>query len=100
MFLLGGGINGGRVHPEWPDLATQLPGPGDLPMLNNDRDILAPILPAKLPALTLRRSSPVTSFARCRSFPEHPQVAADSDPRACFALDARRFGPKDQIVTK
>jgi len=51
MFLLGGGIRGGRIHVDWPDLASQLAGPGDLPVLNNYRDFLAPILARLAPGL-------------------------------------------------
>ncbi|MEZ5301541.1 MAG: DUF1501 domain-containing protein [Verrucomicrobiales bacterium] len=45
MFLLGGGIQGGRSYGEWSGLSRELlEGPGDLPMLNNYRDALAPLL--------------------------------------------------------
>ena len=53
MFLLGGGVDGGSVEVEWPDLASQLAGPGDLPVLNNYRDILAPILTRQAPGTDL-----------------------------------------------
>jgi uncharacterized protein (DUF1501 family) len=61
MFLLGGGIKGGSVHVKWPDLAHQLAGPGDLPVLNNYRNILAPIL---------TRQAPTTNLSTV--FPNHP----------------------------
>jgi uncharacterized protein (DUF1501 family) len=45
MFALGGGVKGGRVLGGWPGLAQEkLEGPGDLPVWNNYRDVLAPIL--------------------------------------------------------
>ena len=51
MFVLGGGVKGGRVFGglrpggPWPGLKPEmLDGPGDLPVWNNYRDILAPIL--------------------------------------------------------
>jgi uncharacterized protein (DUF1501 family) len=45
MFVLGGGISGGRVLGGWPGLqAESLEGPGDLPVWNNYRNILAPVL--------------------------------------------------------
>jgi uncharacterized protein (DUF1501 family) len=51
MFVLGGGVKGGRVFgglrpgDPWPGLKPEmLDGPGDLPVWNNYRDILAPIL--------------------------------------------------------
>ncbi len=58
MFLLGGGIAGGKVHVEWPDLATQLAGPGDLPVLHNYRDLLAPILTRQAPGTDLAKVFP------------------------------------------
>lgn len=51
MFVLGGGVKGGRVFGEegrvghWRGLAAErLEGPGDLPVFNNYRNVLAPIL--------------------------------------------------------
>lgn len=45
MFVLGGGIKGGRVLGRWPGLSKEvLEGPGDLPVVNNYRNVLAPIL--------------------------------------------------------
>ena len=45
MFVMGGGIRGGRVLGGWPGLKPEmLEGPGDLPVWNNYRDVLAPIL--------------------------------------------------------
>ena len=45
MFVLGGGIRGGRVLGEWPGLSREvLEGPGDLPVTTNYRNVLAPIL--------------------------------------------------------
>ncbi len=51
LFVLGGGVRGGRVHGAWrglsPDLLERrgvLEGYGDLPVLNNYRNVLAPIL--------------------------------------------------------
>ena len=45
MFVIGGGVKGGRVIGEWPGLEGEtLEGPGDLPVLNNYRDVLAPVL--------------------------------------------------------
>lgn len=49
MFVLGGGVAGGRLHGEWPGLG-QLEPRGlsssyeDLPVLNNYRNVLAPCL--------------------------------------------------------
>ncbi len=45
MFVLGGGVKGGQVIGPWPGLKPEmLEGPGDLPVWNNYRDILAPVL--------------------------------------------------------
>lgn len=45
MFLLGGGLAGGRVINQWKGLGEQqLEGPGDLAVVHNYRDVLAPIL--------------------------------------------------------
>jgi uncharacterized protein (DUF1501 family) len=45
MFVLGGGVKGGRVLGHWPGLKSEaLEGPGDLPVTTNYRDVLAPIL--------------------------------------------------------
>ncbi len=45
MFVLGGGVRGGQVAGAWPGLELDvLEGPGDLPVANNYRDVLAPVL--------------------------------------------------------
>ena len=45
MFVMGGGVKGGRVLGGWPGLKAELlDGPGDLPVWNNYRNVLAPIL--------------------------------------------------------
>ena len=45
MFVLGGGVHGGRVLGKWPGLTREvLEGPGDLPVVTNYRNVLAPIL--------------------------------------------------------
>src|SRR5437762_3337558 len=45
MFVMGGGVKGRRVLGGWPGLKPEmLEGPGDLPVWNNYRDILAPVL--------------------------------------------------------
>ena len=51
MLVLGGGVRGGRMHGAWrglnPDVLERrgvLGGYGDLPVLNNYRDVLAPVL--------------------------------------------------------
>lgn len=45
MMLIGGGIRGGRVVGKWPGLSADfLAGPGDLQVVHNYRNLLAPIL--------------------------------------------------------
>ena len=45
MFVMGGGVKGGRVLGGWPGLKSELlDGPGDLPVWNNFRNVLAPVL--------------------------------------------------------
>ncbi len=45
MFAMGGGVQGGKMHGTWSGLTRELlEDPGDLPVWNNYRDILAPIL--------------------------------------------------------
>ncbi len=51
MMVLGGGVRGGRMHGAWrglnPDVLEKrglFEGYGDLPVLNNYRDVLAPVL--------------------------------------------------------
>jgi hypothetical protein len=46
MFVMGGGVKcSGQVLGPWRGLsADQLEGPGDVPVLNNYRDVLTPVL--------------------------------------------------------
>ena len=45
MFAMGGGVSGGKMLGTWNGLTREmLDDPGDLPVWNNYRDILAPIL--------------------------------------------------------
>ena len=45
MWVMGGGVKGGRVVGPWPGLNDErLEGPGDVPVLNNYRNVLAPVL--------------------------------------------------------
>jgi len=59
MFILGGGVQGGRVYGRWPSLTKAvLEGPGDLPVTTNYRNILAPILQRHGRHETLARTFP------------------------------------------
>ncbi len=45
MFLMGGGVRGGRVIGRWPGLSADLlTGPGDLQVAHNYRNVIAPVL--------------------------------------------------------
>ena len=51
LFVMGGGVRGGRIHGEWRGLNPAVlerrglfEGYGDLPVLNNYRNVLAPVL--------------------------------------------------------
>jgi uncharacterized protein (DUF1501 family) len=49
MMVLGGNVNGGRVHGEWPGMREgQLIGPGDLAVTTDYRDVLSEILVKRL----------------------------------------------------
>jgi len=49
MMVLGGNVNGGKVHGEWPGMAEgQLIGPGDLAVTTDYRDVLSEILVKRL----------------------------------------------------
>ncbi len=49
MFLVGGGVQGGKVYADWPGLApTKLEGPGDLHVTTDYRDVLAEIVARRL----------------------------------------------------
>jgi uncharacterized protein (DUF1501 family) len=55
MMVLGGNVDGGKVHGEWPGLQEgQLIGPGDLAVTTDYRDVLSEILVKRLnnPAVT------------------------------------------------
>jgi len=45
LFLMGGGVHGGKVYGAWPGLGSDvLEGPGDLPVTTNYRNVLAAVL--------------------------------------------------------
>ncbi|MDO9302016.1 MAG: DUF1501 domain-containing protein [Anaerolineales bacterium] len=49
MMVLGGNVDGGKVHGQWPGMAEgQLIGPGDLAVTTDYRDVLSEILTKRL----------------------------------------------------
>lgn len=59
MFVLGGGVKGGRVFGPWTELkADLLEGPGDLPVVNNYRNVLAPVLQRHSPSADFKKIFP------------------------------------------
>ncbi|MBC8506185.1 MAG: DUF1501 domain-containing protein [Anaerolineales bacterium] len=49
MFVLGGGVNGGKVYTDWPGLSSdELYGPGDLDITTDFRDVLGEIVQKRL----------------------------------------------------
>jgi len=49
MMVLGGNVDGGKVHGQWPGLGEgQLIGPGDLAVTTDYRDVLSEVLPKRL----------------------------------------------------
>ncbi len=64
MMVLGGNVDGGKVHGQWPGLAEgQLIGPGDLAVTTDYRDVLSEIL-------TKRLNNPATN----EIFPEYQPI--------------------------
>ncbi|MGK0188268.1 MAG: hypothetical protein ACI9R3_004060 [Verrucomicrobiales bacterium] len=59
MFVLGGNHSGGKLHANWPGLKSEyLVGPGDLPVLTNYRDVIAPLLTRITPDLDMSKVFP------------------------------------------
>jgi uncharacterized protein (DUF1501 family) len=49
MMVLGGSVQGGKVHGDWPGMREgQLIGPGDLAVTTDYRDVLSEILVKRL----------------------------------------------------
>ena len=59
MFLIGGGVQGGQVHADWPGLAPEkLEEPGDLRVTTDYRDVMAELLSARTPNPAIARVFP------------------------------------------
>ena len=64
MFVLGGGVKGGRVLGQWPTLKQEiLEGPGDLPVTTNYRNVLAAIMRQHTPTADLAKVFPEFAVA-------------------------------------
>jgi len=65
MMVMGGNVNGGKVHGQWPGMAEgQLIGPGDLAVTTDYRDVLSEVLTKRL-----------NNSATNEIFPEyHPKI--------------------------
>jgi len=49
MMVMGGNVDGGKVHGEWPGLQDgQMIGPGDLAVTTDYRDVLSEVLQKRL----------------------------------------------------
>ena len=53
MFVLGGNVNGGQVHAQWPGLDPASLGNGDLPITIDYRDVLGEILQLRMGSTSL-----------------------------------------------
>ncbi len=83
MMVLGGNVNGGKVHGEWPGLSDgQLVGPGDLAVTTDYRDVLSEILVKRLNNPAINEIFPnyqpdiPNVIARLRSTHIHSPIAA------------------------
>lgn len=64
MFVMGGGVNGGKVYGDWPGLSREkLYGPGDLAITTDFRDVLGEIVQKRL-----RNSNLATVFPNYPTF--------------------------------
>jgi uncharacterized protein (DUF1501 family) len=67
MMVLGGNVDGGKVHGEWPGMRDgQLMGPGDLAVTTDYRDVLSEVLVKRL-------NNPATAAI----FPDYQPQALD-----------------------
>ena len=49
MFVMGGGVNGGKVYGDWPGISKdKLDGPGDLAITTDFRDVLGEIVQKRM----------------------------------------------------
>ncbi len=73
MFVLGGGINGGKVYGEWPGLSPEvLYGPGDLAVTTDFRTVLGEIVQKRLRNDQLDRVFPGFTFGGFLGLAQEP----------------------------
>lgn len=76
MFVMGGGVQGGRVLSDWRGLSDEArEGPGDLPVVHNYRDILAPVLRRHCPTVDLAPVFPGHALTALELYPTAERVA-------------------------
>lgn len=84
MFVMGGGIKGGKVYGDWPGLAKDnLYGPGDLAITTDFRDVLGEIVQKRLASSNLAAVFPNYSTFKFRGFADNG-AASSSTPQPQF----------------
>jgi uncharacterized protein (DUF1501 family) len=49
MFVMGGGVNGGKIYGDWPGISKdKLDGPGDLAITTDFRDVLGEVVQKRM----------------------------------------------------
>lgn len=93
MFVMGGGIKGGKVYGDWPGLAKEnLYGPGDLAITTDFRDVLGEIVQKRLANQDLAAVFPNYKTFKFRGFAE----ASATNPPPAIELP---FGIKIPITS-
>ncbi len=86
MFVMGGGIKGGRVYGEWPGLGKDaLYGPGDLAITTDFRDVLGEIVQKRLMNSNLAAVFPNYPTFKFRDI-ANQQTASLNTPQYALAL--------------
>ncbi len=76
MFVIGGGINGGKVYGEWPGLSKDnLYGPGDLAITTDFRDVLGEIVQKRLQNANLAAAFPNYATFKFRGIAQESATA-------------------------
>jgi uncharacterized protein (DUF1501 family) len=68
MLLLGGGMNGGKVHGRWPGLAPGALDQGDLAGANDYRDVVAELLASRMGVKDAKKIFPDHDYKRLGIF--------------------------------